>query len=248
VDYFPKPEFSTWKTLEDIKEEIVKKVRNAATSNIKKRTIVKESRSIIPTALDHTQASNKVVLIGASTGGVQALTKIVERLPQNTPGIALVQHMPATFIDPLAEQLSKKTSMSVKVAENNEPLLPGKIVIAPGNFHLEITKRSNLFYTRLSEGKPVGYHIPAVNVLFLSAARIGCPEILGIILTGMGEDGAQGILQMKMNQCRTIGQDQESSVVYGMPKKAFELGGVEQQVSLSAISQKIVEFAEERLK
>ncbi len=248
VDYFPKPELSTWQTLDDIKDEIVRKVRNAVTSNIRRKGVQKENRSIIETAADHIQTSNKVILMGSSTGGVQALTQVLMRLPQNTPGIAIVQHMPATFVESLAEQLNKKTTLNVKVAENNEPLTPGKVVVAPGNFHLEIQKRSGLFYTRLVEGKPVGFHLPAVNVLFLSAARIGGPEILGIILTGMGEDGAQGILQMRLNQSRTIGQDQESSIVYGMPKRAFELGGVEYQISLPNISQKIVEFAEGKLK
>ena len=248
VDYFPKPEISTWKSLDDTKEEIIKKVRNAATSNIKRRGLVKENRTVITTAAQPRQISNKIVLIGSSTGGVQALTSIFVRLPQNTPGIAVVQHMPPTFVESLAEQLNKKTQCDVKVAGDNEPVLPGKIFIAPGNCHLEIEKRAGMFYTRLKEGKPVGYHMPAVNVLFLSAARAGGPEIMGIILTGMGEDGAQGILQMKLNNCRTIGQDQESSIVYGMPKRAFELGGLEQQVPLANISEQIVQFGEDQIK
>lgn len=248
VDYFPKPELSTWQVLGDVKDEIIHKVRSAAASNIKRWGVVKENRTVIQTAVKRSQTSNKVVLVGSSTGGVQALTSIFVRLPQNTPGIAVVQHMPATFVDSLAEQLIKKTGLQVKVADDNEPLLPGKILIAPGNRHLEIVKRSGLFYTKISEGKPVGYHIPAVNVLFLSAAMVGGEDILGIILTGMGEDGAQGLLQMKKNHCRTIGQDKDTSIVYGMPKRAWELGAVEHQVPLTTISQKIVEFAEGRLK
>jgi two-component system chemotaxis response regulator CheB len=248
VDYFPKPESSTWKSLGDIKEEVIEKVRSAATSNIRKRGLVRENRTIISTKAQPKQISNKVVLIGSSTGGVQALTKVFVRLPKNTPGIAVVQHMPPTFVESLAEQLDKKTECEVKVADHNEPVLPGKIFIAPGNHHLEIEKRSGMFYTRVKEGKPVGFHMPAVNVLFLSAARIGGPEIMGIILTGMGEDGAQGILQMKLNKCRTIGQDKESSIVYGMPKRAFEMGALEQQVSITNISEKIVQFGEDQLK
>ncbi len=247
VDYFPKPEITDWNVLGEVQDEIVRKVRNAATSNIRKR-VHKESQTIIQTAADHIQTSNKVILVGSSTGGVQALNSIFIRLPGNTPGIAVVQHMPPTFIESLAEQMGKKTSLAVKVADDNEPLLPGKIVIAPGNHHLEIVKRSGLFYTKILEGKPVGYHLPAVNVLFLAAARIGGPEILGIILTGMGEDGAQGLLQMRLNKCRTIGQDEESSIVYGMPKRAFDMGAVEHQVSLSTIPHKIVEFGEGKLK
>lgn len=248
VDYFPKPELSTWQVLGDVKDEIIQKVRSASSSNIKKRGVVKENRTVIQTAVNRSQTTNKAILVGSSTGGVQALTNIFVRLPENTPGIAVVQHMPPTFVESLAEQLTKKTSLQVKVADDNEPLLPGKILIAPGNRHLEIVKRSGFFYTKIIEGKPVGYHIPAVNVMFLSAAMVGGENILGIILTGMGEDGAQGLLQMRNNHCRTIGQDKDSSIVYGMPKRAYELGAVEHQVSLNSISQKIVEFAEGRLK
>jgi two-component system chemotaxis response regulator CheB len=247
-DYFPKPEGNTWEAFKYTKEDIVEKVRSAVRSNIKKRSLVKEKTSVIETTVsDRSMALNKVILIGSSTGGVQALTRIFVRLPASTPGIAVVQHMPPTFVESLAEQLDKKSQMTVKVGEDNEPLTPGKAVIAPGNCHLEIQKRSGMFYTRLSKGKPVGYHMPAVNVLFHSASKIGGPDVLGIILTGMGEDGAGGILEMRNKACRTIGQDKETSIVYGMPRKAWELGAIESQVSLQRIPLKIVEFGEGRL-
>jgi len=248
VDYLPKPETSTWKGLGDIKEEIIKKVRNAANSNIRKRTAAVENRTVIKTVAQADRNASKAVLIGSSTGGVQALTKIFMRLPRNTPGIAVVQHMPPSFVDSLADQLGKRTVCSVSVAQDNEPMTPGKILVAPGNFHLEIHKRSGIFYTRLVKGEPIGYHLPAVHSLFQSAAKIGGADILGIILTGMGEDGAAGLLQMRQNGCRTLGQDQESSIVYGMPKRAFEMGALEQQSHLANIAQKIVEFGEDRLK
>ncbi len=249
VDYFPKPEISTWEVLGHIRDEVLKKVRNAAASNIRKRSLIKEkdTGTVISTSADRKRTMGKVVLIGSSTGGVQALTRIFVRLPGTCPGIAVVQHMPATFVDSLAEQLAKKSNLNVKVAENNEPITPGKIVIAKGNVHLEIQRRAGLYFTRFYEGDSEGYHIPAVNRLFASAAKIGSPDILGIILTGMGEDGAAGMVKMRMEKCRTIGQDQESSIVYGMPKRAFEMGAVELQVPLSMIAQKIVEFGEGRL-
>ncbi|MCP5047626.1 MAG: chemotaxis response regulator protein-glutamate methylesterase [bacterium] len=248
VDYFPKPQGGTWKALGNIREDVLRKVRNAANSNIKKRGLMQETHSVISTVADRARTMNKAVMVGSSTGGVQALTRIFVRLPQTAPGIAVVQHMPPTFVESLADQLEKKTGLTVKVADDNEPLSPGKIVIAPGNHHLEITRRSGIFFTQVKTGEPEGYHMPAVNRLFSSAARIGGPELLGVILTGMGEDGANGLLQMRQNDCRTIGQDRESSVVYGMPRKAFELGAVEQQIALSNISQKIVDFGEGRLK
>ncbi|MCP4220122.1 MAG: chemotaxis response regulator protein-glutamate methylesterase [bacterium] len=248
IDYFPKPELSTWDALEKIKEEILAKVRTAVMSNVRKKALVKENLSVIKSTItDRSAISNKAVVVGSSTGGVQALIKIFVRLPATAPGIAVVQHMPPTFVDSLAEQLDKKTQLQVKVADDNEPLTSGKILIAPGNCHTEIFKRSGIFYTRLVPGKPIGYHMPAVNVLFHSAAKIGGPDLMGIILTGMGEDGANGILEMKNNNCRTIGQDKESSIVYGMPRKAFEIGAIQQQASLSKIPQKIVDFGEDRL-
>ncbi len=248
VDYFAKPEGSTWDSLGRFKEEIVSKVRSAAQSNIRRKPRIKENLTVLKSSIaDRSEGLSKTVLIGSSTGGVQALTKIFVRLPETTPGIAVVQHMPPTFVDSLAEQLNKKCRLTIKVAEHNEPLTPGKVVIAPGNTHLEILKRSGMFYTSLVPGKPIGYHIPAVNAMFAAAAKFGSPDILGVILTGMGEDGAFGILEMKKKGCRTIGQDQESCIVYGMPRKAFEIGAVEQQVSLDRIPLKILEFAEGRL-
>lgn len=248
IDFFPKPVGSTWDMLRELKDEITEKVRNAAKSNIRKKSPIKENLSVIKSSsVNRASVLSKVVLIGSSTGGVHALTKIFMRLPAASPGIAVVQHMPATFVESLAEQLEKKTEVTVKVAQDNEPLTAGKIVIAPGDRHLEVYKRSGIFYTRLIRGKPVGYHMPAVNVLFHSAAKIGGGDILGIILTGMGEDGAGGILEMRQKNCRTIGQDEESSIVYGMPRKAFEIGAVEKQVPLANIARKIVEFGEDRL-
>ncbi|MCP5103047.1 MAG: chemotaxis-specific protein-glutamate methyltransferase CheB, partial [bacterium] len=248
VDYFSKPEVSTWDVLGKMKEEIVSKVRNAVKANVGKRKAVKEKLTVIKSSqISRASTLSKAVFIGSSTGGVQALTNILTRLPATTPGIAIVQHMPATFVESLAEQLEKKSRLSVKVAEDDEPLTPGKVVIAPGDCHLEVYKRSGIYYTRLVSGKPVGYHMPAVNVLFQAAAKVGGPDLLGIILTGMGEDGAAGILEMKEKACRTIGQDKETSIVYGMPRKAFEIGALEQQVALSNIALKIVEFGEDRL-
>jgi two-component system chemotaxis response regulator CheB len=248
IDYFPKPEISTWEVLGHIREDVLNKVRNAAKSNIRKRSVRQEPQGIINTALDRSRTQTKTVVMGSSTGGVQALTQIFIRLPKNAPPIAVVQHMPPTFVESLADQLNKKSLIDVSVARNNEPLTPGKAVIAPGDRHLEIFRRAGLFYAKIVEGKPEGYHMPAVNHLFNSAANIGGPDLLGIILTGMGEDGAQGILNMKQKLCRTLGQDRESSVVYGMPRKAFELDALEAQVSISNISQKIVDFGEGRLK
>lgn len=247
VDYIQKPTISSKSNLKSVEDEIILKVRNAVKSNIRKRRIVLKESKILTTTKEVKHLTNKLILIGSSTGGVQALTSIVKRLPKQIPPIAIVQHIPPTFVESLADQLRKKSTLYVKVAENNERMNSGTIYIAPGMKHLEVIKKPDGYYTKTYEDKPYKFHLPAVNKLFLSGAKIGSKNILGIILTGMGEDGAEGMVEMKKNGCRTIGQDKESSIVYGMPKKAFDYGGVEIQVPLSDIPEKIVEFSENKL-
>ncbi len=247
VDYIQKPTITSKSNLKNVEKEIILKVRNAVKSNIRRKRIILKESKIVTTTKELKHLVNKLILIGSSTGGVQALTSIVKRLPKQIPPIAIVQHIPSTFIESLAEQLRKKSALFVKVAENNEKMNSGRIYIAPGMRHLEVIKKTDGYYTKIYEDKPYKFHLPAVNKLFLSGAKIGGKDILGIILTGMGEDGAEGMVEMKKRGCRTIGQDKESSIVYGMPKKAFDYGGVEIQVSLSEIPEKIVEFSEGKL-
>ncbi len=247
VDYIQKPTITTKTNLKKVENEIIEKVRNAANSNIRRRGISLKNTGILNISKDNKKIANKLILIGSSTGGVQALTAIVKRLPKEIPPIAIVQHIPPTFVESLAEQLTKKGVLHVKVAENNEYMKVGAIYIAPGMKHLEVIKKPDGYYTKIYKDKPYKFHLPAVNKLFLSGAKIGGKNILGIILTGMGEDGAEGMVEMKKNGCRTIGQDKESSIVYGMPKKAYDYGAVEMQVPLSKIPEKIVEFSEDNL-
>lgn len=244
VDYISKPEAASWDELNETKDEILQKVKNASSSNLKKRTLVKSHQSIIKSNTTGTNLSRKVVLIGSSTGGVQTLTSIFSRLPKNVPGIVVVQHMPKFFLESLAQQLNKKLEHDVMLAANDTPITAGKIIIAPGDTHTGIIKKSGLYYTQIIEGEPVGFHRPAVNILFQSSSKIGNPNVLGVILTGMGEDGARGMAEMRKNGCRTLGQDESSSIVYGMPKRAFEMGGVEKQFSTNEIPKIIVDFGE----
>ncbi len=247
VDYVSKPSAATWADLNKTKSEILQKVKNASISNLKKRSLFSGIRPIIKSKISGINLSKKIVLIGSSTGGVQTLTNIFSRLPKNVPGIVVVQHMPKFFLESLAIQLNKKIELDVKIAENDTPVTAGTILIAPGDVHTAIIKKSDLFYIKFIEDDPVGYHRPAVNILFESAAKIGDPNILGVILTGMGEDGARGMAMMRKSTCRTLGQDKSSSIVYGMPKRAFEMGGVEMQYSTTDIPRKIVEFGEGNL-
>lgn len=245
VDYIPKPEVTSWQDLEPIKANVIEKVRSAARSNLRRSRVVPkvakplESRNIADGILE-----NKLVVMGSSTGGVQALNQVFSQLPAQFPSILVVQHMPAAFVESLAEQLHKKTGYAVRIAQDGEVVTPNVILIAPGEAHLTVNRRQDRFVCHHLEGPPVGYHKPAVNVLFNSAAKIASPDILGVILTGMGEDGAEGMLNMKNRGCRTIGQDEASCVVYGMPRKAFEKGGVERQLPLTDIAEAIMRFAE----
>ncbi len=244
VDYIPKPEIASWHELDTIKANVIEKVRSATRSNLRRPKImvkpvkVAESREVSSGMLE-----NRLVVMGSSTGGVQALNQVFSQFPSRFPPVLVVQHMPAAFIDSLAEQLAKKSGHSVRVAQDGESLKANVILLAPGDVHLTVSRLADRYVCHHLPGPPVGYHKPAVNVLFNSAAKIGGANILGVIMTGMGEDGAEGMLNMKNRGCVTIGQDEESCIVYGMPRKAFERGAVGRQLPLTEIAQAILSFA-----
>jgi two-component system chemotaxis response regulator CheB len=184
-----------------------------------------------------------LIAIGASTGGTTAIIEIISSLPQNMPGIIIVQHMPEGFTRMFANRLNTLSELEVKEAEDFEEIKPGKVLIAPGDKHLLIEKSSMGHRVRLSNGEKVTGHRPSVDAMFSSISEISIArETLGIILTGMGKDGAEGLRKMRDRGSKTIGQDQASCVVYGMPREAFLLGGVEKQVPLSEIPEAIIEI------
>ncbi len=244
VDYIPKPEVSSWQDLEPIKANVIEKVRQAARSNLRRaRSVARTVKVADALEIQQNILEKKLVVMGSSTGGVQALNQVFSQFPPRFPAVLAVQHMPAAFVDSLADQLNKKTGHTVRVATDGELLMPNVILLAPGEAHLTVTRRHDRFICHHLAGPPVGYHKPAVNVLFNSAAKIGGADIMGVILTGMGEDGAEGMLNMKQRGCQTIGQDEDSCVVYGMPRKAFERSAVGRQLPLTDIAQAILNFA-----
>lgn len=178
---------------------------------------------------------NKVIAIGASTGGPVVLREIIKSLPKDMPAILIAQHMPGSFITSFALHLDKISKLKVIEAKDNELIKAGTVYIAPGDRHLEIKRIGNNYYTQLSLDDPVHYQRPAVEVLFNSFAKHVGKNAIGVILTGMGRDGARGLLNMRNHGAYTIGQDEESSIVYGMPKEAFDLGGVQKQLALDKI-------------
>jgi len=195
-----------------------------------------------PAAGHSFRATERIVAIGASTGGVEALITVLAGFPADCPPTVITQHMPANFTKSFSERLDRMCKPTVTEAIDRELLAKGRVYIAPGGqFHLEIIKRGDGFESRLREGDPVSGHRPAVDMLMSSVAKAAGRSAVGVILTGMGKDGAQGLLQMRQAGARTIGQNEASSLIYGMPRVAFEVGAVEKQVHLTRISQEILD-------
>ena len=193
-------------------------------------------------------SSERIVLIGASTGGTQAIEAVLRNLPGSAPPIAIVQHMPAMFTGPLADRLNQVCAIEVKEAESEDRLRPGRALIAPGGRHLVVVRSGAHYYVEITDSEPVNRHRPSVDVMFESAAtRGGGSHFLAILLTGMGADGAKGLLAMKLTRAHTIAQDEESSVVFGMPREAIRLGAAERVLPLSAMAGAIMDFAAGRV-
>jgi two-component system chemotaxis response regulator CheB len=218
-------------------ERLAEVVKAAAQARVRPR----QSSPAIKPAADFAP-SNKIVAIGASTGGVEALMAVVEHLPANCAPTVITQHMPATFTASFAERMNRASAAEIAEARDGAPLLPGKVYLAPGGAsHLRIGG-AGPYVCRVSPGDLVNGHRPSVDVLFSSVASVARGRAVGVILTGMGRDGAQGLLEMRQAGARTLGQDDASSVVYGMPKVAFELGATERQLPIEKIGPAIVEL------
>ena len=184
--------------------------------------------------------TDKVVVVGASTGGTEALRVFLEKVPVNFPGILIVQHMPENFTKSFAERLDSLCSIKVKEASNGDPLLPGQALISPGNRHAVLKRSGAKYYVEIVDGPLVSRHRPSVDVLFRSAAKCAGKNAIGVIMTGMGDDGANGMLEMKEQGAFTIAQDEKSCVVFGMPAEAVKRGGVNKVVALDEICSEII--------
>ncbi len=250
VEIIPKPRMDSKKHLNDSKNQIIDAIFAAAMSKVKR---IKDSDIIKPKLsadviiskkanLSMVETTDKIIAIGASTGGAEAIRKILSSLPENAPGIIIVQHMPELFTKSFADGLNKICRITVKEAENNDSVIPSRALIAPGNKHLLVKRSGARYYVEINDGPLVNRHRPAVDVLFRSVARYAGQNALGIILTGMGDDGAKGLLEIREAGGTTIGQDEASSIVYGMPRVAFENGAVIDQYPLDDISAKIMNF------
>ena len=184
----------------------------------------------------------KIIAIGASTGGTEAIKQLLIRMPLTAPGIVITQHMPKGFTDSFARRLDLCCNITVKEAEHDESIKRGVAYIAPGDKHLKVVKKKGFYYTQLTDDEPVNLHKPSVDLLFQSVAETVGRDAIGVILTGMGKDGAQGLLQMKNKGAYNLGQDESSSIVYGMPKEANRIGAVNSELPLLEIPPAILSF------
>lgn len=243
VDFVKKPDMSSPSDMKNFINELTIKIKIASTASVGRKKIAPEP-PLVPTLT--ASVDNIVIAIGASTGGTEAILSVVRELPASTPGIIVVQHMPPVFTNMYAQRLDKICKMAVKEASNNDRVERGHILIAAGDAHLRLAKDMRGFYVKCAPGEKVSGHCPSVDVMFDSVASIAGKNSLGVILTGMGADGANGLLQMRKKGAYTIGQDKESCVVYGMPMVAFNIGGVTRQLPLDKISNEIIRYLNTR--
>ncbi len=246
VDIITKPTINLKTFLQESKALMAHTIQAAAMSKVgairtfdKKPSIIKPHKTGTPlTAMDET--TDRVIAIGTSTGGTQALEAVLTRLPKTAPGIVIVQHMPEAFTAAFAERLNNICQITVREAKKNDRVIPGMVFIAPGGLHLMLRRSGAQYRLDVRDGPLVTRHKPSVNVLFRSVSTAAGKNAIGIIMTGMGNDGAKGIKELHDAGALTIAQDEKTSVVYGMPKEAVKLGGIDAQLSLDEIPELIV--------
>lgn len=262
IDFVSKPTVGVSEGLVEYADEICEKVITASTVNVSKisdrqarrastssnaeaKTVeeklsadaVLEKRSVPKTKL---KTTDKIIALGASTGGTEAIKEVLMMMPANSPGIVISQHIPEAFSKPFAERMDKHSAMTVYEAVDGQQVLPGHVYIAPGNRHLIIERSGARYICRLNDGPPVNRHKPSVDVMFRSVAQNVGPNAIGVILTGMGADGADGLKEMLENGATTLVQDEKSSVVWGMPGEAFKRGAAQGQYPLDKIASELL--------
>lgn len=248
VDYIEKPKLDVKKGLTEYAEELCAKVKQAAKSRVRANpspiSLATTERYSADAILDkgsakHFKTTENIIAIGASTGGTEAIKEVLIKLPADTPGIVITQHIPAAFSRPFAMRMDSCSQMTVYEASDGQYILPGHVYIAPGSHHLLVERDGARYVCRLNDGSPVNRHRPAVDVMFRSVAKNVGPNAIGIILTGMGNDGAAGLLEMKEAGASTIAQDEKSSVVWGMPGESVKMNAVDKILPLDRISSEI---------
>jgi two-component system chemotaxis response regulator CheB len=250
VEVIPKPRLGLKGFLEDSAREIINSVRAAGEARVRPRVRLPLVRklatdAVVPKRPERVirETTHKVVVVGASTGGTEALREFLEAMPPDAPGIAIVQHMPEVFTMQFAKRLAQTCRIEVKEAESDDRLVSGRALIAPGNHHLVVRRSGALYFVDVVDGPPVSLHRPSVNVLFRSAAQAAGQNAVGVILTGMGDDGADGMAELHAAGARCIAQDEATCVVFGMPKEAIARGGVDEVLPLQRIAPQVLKWS-----
>ncbi len=249
VDFVSKPTSNVAQGLGQLIGQLATKVKLASRAKVKqgrKAGGKAVSYEVIRSKMPDSWMTDQIIAIGASTGGTEALRRVINRLPKNSPATVIVQHMPATFTKMFADSLNEKSEMSVKEAVDGDKLVQGQVLVAPGDFHLEIIKAALGYRVKLSSGEKVSGHRPSVDVMMKSIAKNVKSNISGAMLTGMGRDGADGMLAMRKMGAETLAQDEASSVVFGMPREAFANGGAQTLVPIDEIAETLVTLYSEK--
>ena len=257
IDYIPKPKADFEHSISDYAKDIIEKVIAASqvnVSNIERRIKSVNKMKVTPkltadavikggSGKSFLNTTDKFIAIGASTGGTEAVKEVLMALPSDVPGIVIAQHIPASFSTSFARRLNEYSNLRVREARNGDQILPGHVYLAPGDQHLLIKRTGAKYVCHLNDGPEVNRHKPSVDVLFRSVAQSAGPNAMGIMLTGMGADGAQGMLEMKEAGAYNIAQDEKTCVVWGMPGAAVKLGAVEKQFPLDEVAKQILKFS-----
>jgi two-component system, chemotaxis family, protein-glutamate methylesterase/glutaminase len=241
VDYITKPRLDVSTGIIEHADKIVARVKAAGQATVHAHGVSSAPAMEKTPGNYRFSATNKVVAIGSSTGGTEALRDLLAPLPANFPGIVIAQHMPPAFTGPFANRLDRLSQMQVKEAEDGDLILPGRALLAPGGYQMEVETRGSGYAVRVYRGERVNRHIPSVDVLFSSCSKHLGRNAVGVILTGMGADGAKGMLEMKQAKGFTIAQDEASCVVFGMPREAIRLGGVDRVLPLDRIGNALLQ-------
>ena len=244
VDFVLKPSSKIGNELPDMLKELAAKIKMAADVNVSSWKQAKVNRKPVERKVN-IDTTDKVIAIGASTGGTIALRKMIEEFPSNMSGTVIVQHMPHTFTRLFAESLDKVSKVEVKEAENGDKIITGRVLVAPGGLHLKVRRSGGDYRVLCGKGEKVNGHAPSVGVLFDSVATQVGSNAIGVILTGMGNDGAAAMKRLRDQGARTLAQNEESSVVFGMPKEAYALGGAERLVHIENMTDEVIKLLKE---
>lgn len=238
VDFVTKPDIQSARDVEAFIYELTSKIKIASQAKVSK--VTNQNSAIVGEA--GKQDEGQIICIGASTGGTEAIFNILKALPSQIPGIVIAQHIPPVFSKMFADRINDTTQLRAKEAQTGDYVEQGNVLVAPGGKHMLLKKVGQKYKVECRDGEKVNGHCPSIDVLFDSVAKEAGSKAIGIILTGMGYDGAKGLLAMKRKGARTLGQDERTSVVYGMPKVAFDIGAVEKQVPLDNIARTILNW------